>query len=469
VSALVVGLVTDVLADGPAGLGVMLAALAIAAGLGVSTSPRPTSVAFLVTGVVFASFAVLRASPLLVGLDLAASACAFAMAGAFAREGDPLRTGLRAYLTRLLTWLAAVLPALRFLVGPLRRLWPTGRPRSWAIPRAVALSLTVGLAFVLLLGSADAVFAELLRAPLRGVPFDRLPRHVVVVAGAGTAFVTLAVRSSRPVSPPGPWRPFEGGWLRPAEWISLLATVDTVFALFVGVQLYAFFGGRLHVLSETGLTFAEYARSGFWQMMAASTLTGLVIAAAWIGGRPTGHDRAWFIGCATLLVSLSLVVLASAFQRLVLYETEFGYTWPRLIPHATILFLGVLLAFGLVAIVSGRTAWLPTAGIALAFCTLGGLNALDPEAFIADRNIARAERGYEVDPWELTSLSADAVTPIAASLDGLEPDVRAIVARDLACLRRELREQVARHGWGSYNASRAEALERLAPMTLPAC
>ena len=65
-----------------------------------------------------------------------------------------------------------------------------------------------------------------------------------------------------------------------------------------------------------------------------------------------------------MLVALSLVVLASAFHRLVLYETAFGYTWPRLIPHTAILLTGAMLACGLVAVFTGRTAWLATAALA---------------------------------------------------------------------------------------------------------
>lgn len=228
-----------------------------------------------------------------------------------------------------------------------------------------------------------------------------------------------------------------------------MVTVDAVFALFVTVQLFTLFGGRRHVLAEAGLTFAEYARSGFWQMLAAAILTGAVIAAAWIGGRPpAGRRRAWFVALSALLVVLSLVVLASAFQRLVLYEAEFGYTWPRLIPHAAILLTGTLLACGLVAVVTGRTGWLPTAALGLALLALVGLNLLDPEAFIADRNIARVERGHELDTSELASLSADAVPAIAAALPALEPSIRAVVEHDLSCLREELRRGVERYGMG---------------------
>jgi hypothetical protein len=164
------------------------------------------------------------------------------------------------------------------------------------VPRALLISLPVGLVFVLLLGSADAIFADLLRSPFERVPFPDLPSHVLIMGIASTAFVILAVRASTTLRLAGAVEPIEGGSLRPADWISLLLTVDVVFALFVAVQLFTFFGGRRHGLAETGLSFAEYARSGFWEMLAAATLTGAVIAGAWIGGRPAvGRQRAWFV------------------------------------------------------------------------------------------------------------------------------------------------------------------------------
>jgi hypothetical protein len=205
-------------------------------------------------------------------------------------------------------------------------------------------------------------------------------------------------------------------------------------------------------------------------MLAAATLTGLLIAAAWIGGRPAiGRDRTWFKVLASMLVGLALVVLASAFQRLVLYETEFGYTWPRLVPHAAMLLTAALLACGVLAILTSRTAWLPTAALSLGLVTLVGLNLFNPEAFIAERNIARVERGFELDALELASLSADATPAIASAISRLDPSLRLQVEGDLSCLREELRHEVERFGWGSFNLARDVALERLNPMTLPPC
>ncbi|HEX6399463.1 MAG TPA: DUF4173 domain-containing protein, partial [Actinomycetota bacterium] len=227
---------------------------------------------------------------------------------------------------------------------------------------------------------------------------------------------------------------------------------------------------RSFVLERTGLTFAEYARTGFLQMLLAAGLTGVLLVATWVAGPPlAGRARVAYRALAATTIALSLIVLASAFRRLVLYESEYGYTWPRLIPHLAILLTGALLACGLVAIVTGRTRWLPTAALVLGFVGLFGLNAFDPERFIAERNLSRAAAGHELDVAELASLSADAAPSIVEALPDLGPSTREPLARHLACLRVELRDEVERYGWGSFNAGRDIAAERLAPITLPSC
>jgi hypothetical protein len=466
--AIAFGLMADQVTDGPPGVGFLLTSAVAALGLAVVARPRPRAIAFLAAGVASVSFAVVRASPVLAVLDVLCGIGLFALAGAFAREGDVARTGARAYIARAFGWTASIPAAGAFLLRPLARLVPGRRPL--VLPRALLIALPVGLAFAVLFASADAVFAELLRTPFEQGRLGEIPRHILVVAAGAAGFSTLALRSSIPIRLGRSAQPIEGGGLRSADWISLLATVDVVFALFVGVQLFTFFGGRRYVWAVTGLTFAEYARSGFWQMLAAATLTGLVIAAAWIGGRPAaGVSRRRFVVLSSILVVLSLVVLMSAFQRLVLYETEFGYTWPRLIPHAGILLIAALLGCGLVAILIGKTSWLATAALGLGLLTVLGLNILDPEGFIAERNIARVARGYELDTQELASLSADAAPAIASALPTMDPATRQQVERDLSCLRAGLRSGVVRFGWASFNLARDVALERLTALRLPAC
>jgi hypothetical protein len=153
----------DVWADGPAGIGVLIAATLSATGMVVAARPRLPALVFLATGLLPVSFVVVRASPVLLGLDLIAGIGLFALA-VLARP-----------VTRLLLARGRILPA---------------------VPRALFISLSVGLGFALLLGSADAVFADLLRSPFERVVLPDLSRHVLIVRSRAPESRQLSRRSA---------------------------------------------------------------------------------------------------------------------------------------------------------------------------------------------------------------------------------------------------------------------------------
>ena len=76
--------------------------------------------------------------------------------------------------------------------------------------------------------------------------------------------------------------------------------------------------GDEHVLRTAGLTYAEYARQGFWQLLAVTVLTLLVMAVAARLAAP-GDRRRTGSGCGCcsgLLALLTLVIVASALSRM---------------------------------------------------------------------------------------------------------------------------------------------------------
>jgi hypothetical protein len=168
------------------------------------------------------------------------------------------------------------------------------------------------------------------------------------------------------------------------------------------------------------------------------------------------------------LIGLVFVVLVSAFRRLTLYEEAFGFTWPRLLGHLAVLVLGALLACAIVAVVIGRSSWLPSAVVVIAVVATLGLNAMDPERFVAERNLGRAASGASLDAEELASLSADAIPAIITALPVLPPEQRAPLEERLACTRDGLAADAER-GWPASNASRARALELLRAAELGPC
>lgn len=92
-----------------------------------------------------------------------------------------------------------------------------------------------------------------------------------------------------------------------------------------------------------GLTYAEYARSGFAQLVIVALLTLAVVAASLRWARLDGHRTERLLRLLLMaLCLLTIVVLASALHRLGLYERAFGFTRTRMAAHALLLFGGAL-------------------------------------------------------------------------------------------------------------------------------
>jgi hypothetical protein len=279
---------------------------------------------------------------------------------------------------------------------------------------ASLITLTLLLVFGFLFASADAAFAQLLTEiapPADGPTLIRWAGSAALALTATTAGTYLALTGRNDTAEIG------RRWLvRRLEWAVPVGGLVVLFAAFVAVQARFLFGGGEHVLATAGLTYAEYARSGFWQLLAITGLTLAVVSvAAQIAPRTTLADRVLQRTLLGLLSSLALVIVASALSRMAAYEQAYGFTRLRLLVTAAELWLGLLFLLILIAGLRLQGKWVPQAALATAVATLLGLAALNPDAFIAERNIARFATTKQIDIDYLTTLSPDA-TPALRTL-----------------------------------------------------
>ncbi|WNG81469.1 DUF4173 domain-containing protein [Mycobacterium sp. ITM-2016-00316] len=216
------------------------------------------------------------------------------------------------------------------------------------------------------------------------------------------------------------------------EWAVPLAVLDGLFLAFVAVQATVLFGGRAHVLATEGLTYAEYARQGFWQLLWVSALTVLVIAVVIrVASRATGTDRRMLRILVGTLCATSIVVVISAIHRMWVYQDAYGFSTERLMVITIELWLGTVFVLIAAAGIRMSASWLPRAVLVAGVAALLGLAGLNPEGLIADRNIDRFERTGQLDAKYLSGLSSD-IDPALHRLpdwlrqcvnrEGLEPD-----------------------------------------------
>jgi hypothetical protein len=323
-------------------------------------------------------------------------------------------------------------------IAVLRRLpAPAGRPAL----RATAIALGVLTVFVPLFATADAAFAHLLDAIVPQESADRpVTRTVVWCAVIALGGALLHARPARPAHP-------AARTLARIEWALPLSVLVGVFAVFVALQLTTLYGGSDYVLRTAGVTYAEYARTGFAQLIAAAALTLAVIAAAgrWAPDEPL---RRILLGA---LCALTLVVLASAYTRLHLYEDAYGFTRLRLAADAAILWLAGLFVLVLAAGATRRFGWLPRGVVALSATGMLAFALSNPDGRIADRNIDRYGRTGRIDISVLRGLSADA----APALSRLAPRLAACATQ---WMRLDLREP---DGLVGLNLGRARARDAI--------
>ncbi|MPZ68899.1 MAG: DUF4173 domain-containing protein [Actinobacteria bacterium] len=290
--------------------------------------------------------------------------------------------------------------------------------------RGIVLTGALVALFGGLLLSADRAFATLAEDWLvldfrLDLIAARVVMGVVTLAGAGSlALLAPSFREDPPATLAAPNEEPHRGLLQPREWKMALIVLNVIFGLFVAVQLTVLFGGHSHVLTTAGLTYAEYAREGFFQLLAVAVLTlGLI---AWVANScRSDADRRWAKVLLGILCLLTLVIIASAFKRMNLYEDAFGATRLRLTVDLAIRALAAMFCLVLLAVVRWNGRWLPRGAIAICLVAVVGFGLSNPDARIAETNVGRFEETGEIDLSYLRTLSTDAL-PALLELPELE-------------------------------------------------
>jgi hypothetical protein len=325
--------------------------------------------------------------------------------------------------------------------------------RSAPVVRGAAIGLPLVLLFGGLFMAADTVFKHYVTAvvPSTSPPWSHLVLVTVIAwLGAGLLRDLIARREDERALPADWLLQREAPRLGSTEIAIVLGALDLLFAGFVLVQARYLFGGSALIESHAHLTYAQYARQGFFQLVVVSVLVLPVLLAA----NALARDRKRLVRALSgALVALELVVALSALQRLRVYEQQYGLTELRLYAIGVVAWLVCVFAWASVTILRGRVRRFAVGAVVTGFVATAALNVLNPDAFIARTNLSRPQ----ADLVYLQKLSDDAVPALVAKASATnDPILRGALLSQLSSRR------VAAEDWLSWNLSRERARASLA-------
>lgn len=293
---------------------------------------------------------------------------------------------------------------------------------------AVLLGLLIAipvLAVVLsLLISADAVFENLFDSLARnlselylGNSLWKLCRILVLalLVCSGLHFIAAPTPELSEKEPPE-------SRLSALPFLAVTLLLDLVYILFVAIQFTHLFGGREAAAMAGG--WAEYARTGFFQLVAVALINLCVCLL------PAGEARFASRGGKVLrmadavMIVLSFVILASAWWRMHLYIRAFGLSVLRILTLWGMIVIAVLLC------AAAWKLWRPKFRffqvlLAFALSTWCLFSLLGPSRLVADYNVDAYLDG-KLSSVDISYLSSPDALPALYRLAEEEPDYEAL-------------------------------------------
>ncbi|MGI4792049.1 MAG: DUF4153 domain-containing protein [Janthinobacterium lividum] len=343
-------------------------------------------------------------------------------------------------------------------------------PKVLAVGRGLILVLPLLLLFGGLLTAADPIYQKLVGTWLH-FDINALLGHLCMTAffaclAAGFGRMLFIVET--PIADPEQQRAKLPS-LGVLETGTILGLLNLLFLSFVLVQIRYFFGGAATVSATAGLTYTQYARTGFFELAWVSALVlPCLLGLHRLQVPSNARAQTLFSSQAAVQVGLLSVILASAVMRMRLYQQTCGLTELRLYTMAFMGWLAVIFVWFVLTVLRGRRDRFAFGAVVAAFGLVLGLHILNPDAFIVRSNAARAVQTHVFDGEYAAALSGDAVPPLIAALPTLPVAAQQQIAAALLPAWSQDTSDWRSWNWGRMSAFYAvQSRQKLLQSSLP--
>lgn len=177
----------------------------------------------------------------------------------------------------------------------------------------------------------------------------------------------------------------------------LLVTLDIIYLVFDIIQINSLLLHRV----ASGFNYAEYARSGFFQLMLISFINVIII----LYSKKCKEDKSTK-AASIIMVLLTYIIIASSFYRMFLYEQAYGYTLLRLGVYS-ILATEALLFIPTIVYILNKNVNILNWYLLISISIYTFINCFSVDRIITYNNINRYYKTKDIDIEYLMNLNYD--------------------------------------------------------------
>lgn len=283
------------------------------------------------------------------------------------------------------------------------------RRKTGGILAGIACAIPVLFIVIPLLVASDAAFQGLLRklninmgTEIFGTVFVGI---IVFILLFSQAFSSRYAKNTVKVKAPE-------HSVDPTAVCSFMCVVSFVYLLYLFSQLAYFFNAFSGILQK-GFTMAEYARRGFFEMCAICFVNLIIVLVSVHISRKNEGKTALNVKIPALFICVfSLVLIATAISKMVMYINNCGMTHLRIFTSLFMIFLAVVFVSIILHLFIKSVPYMQIAFITASLLIAAAVFA-DIDRVVASYNInAYLDKRLDtVDTYTIGSLNSDAVVP----------------------------------------------------------
>ena len=315
--------------------------------------------------------------------------------------------------------------------------------------KSILIVIPVVLLILVMLCSADAMFGNLFKDVFnlfKKFSFDDLFGRVVCIIVLFTYLGSLLYYINNKYE--SAYRSSGKGIKFEDYTIKLLLTIlNVIYLVFDFIQIRSL---MLHHVS-TNINYAEYARSGFFQLMFISLINLVILLIS------KKSDTKYNKIMSLIMVVFTFVIICSSFFRMYMYECAYGYTLLRLLVYVTLITLVILLIPTVIYIINSSVNVLKHYMIIIiSIYTL--LCLLPVDYFIAYKNINRYYSTGKIDIDYLINYGTDNI-PLLVDLYNKSDDLE--IKEELEYYFDDMKDYCKIHDFREFNLSKSSALKSI--------